>query len=47
MMPGDFAKLLVPACLYTLQNNLAYVAVSNLDAASYQVSQLSRKPVYH
>ena len=37
LMPADFAKLLIPACLYTLQNNLAYIAVSNLDAASYQV----------
>lgn len=36
-MPADFAKLLIPACLYTLQNNLAYIAVSNLDAATYQV----------
>lgn len=35
----DFAKLLVPAVLYTVQNNLAYVAVSNLDAATYQVSE--------
>jgi len=37
LMPADFAKLLIPASLYTLQNNLAYIAVSNLDAASYQV----------
>ena len=36
-MPSDFAKLMIPACLYTLQNNLAYIAVSNLDAATYQV----------
>lgn len=34
---GDMAKLLVPAVLYTIQNNLAYVAVSNLSAAIYQV----------
>jgi len=35
--PKEFAKLLVPAGLYTLQNNLAFIAVSNLDAATYQV----------
>jgi UDP-sugar transporter A1/2/3 len=36
-MPVDFAKLLIPASLYTLQNNLAYIAVFNLDATTYQV----------
>ena len=35
--PMEFAKLVVPACLYTLQSNLLYVAVSNLDAVTYQV----------
>ncbi len=33
----DFAKLLVPGVLYTLQNNLLYVGLSNLPAATYQV----------
>ena len=35
--PVEFAKLVIPACLYTLQSNLLYVAVSNLDAVTYQV----------
>ncbi|KAK9476247.1 nucleotide-sugar transporter-domain-containing protein [Lipomyces japonicus] len=35
---GDCWKLAVPACLYTIQNSLQYVAVSNLDAATFQVT---------
>jgi len=34
-------KLGVPAFLYTLQNNLLFVALSNLPAAMYQVQQRS------
>ena len=31
-------KVSVPSFLYTIQNNLLYVALSNLDAATFQVS---------
>ncbi|CCG83436.1 UDP-galactose transporter [Taphrina deformans PYCC 5710] len=34
----DAWKLTIPAALYTLQNNLQYIAVSNLDAATFQVT---------
>jgi len=36
--PGETLKLLIPSGLYTLQNNLLFVALSNLDAATYQVT---------
>lgn len=36
--PVETMKLGIPACLYTMQNNLLYLAVSNLDAATYQVT---------
>ena len=35
---GDSWKLAIPASLYTLQNSLQYVAISNLDAATFQVT---------
>ena len=35
--PVEMAKLSVPSFLYTVQNNLLYFALSNLDAATYQV----------
>ena len=35
---ADNWKLAIPACLYTLQNRLQYLAVSNLDAATFQVT---------
>lgn len=34
---GDGWKLAIPATLYTLQNSLQYVGVSNLDAVHFQI----------
>ena len=33
----DSWKLTIPALLYTLQNNLQYVAISNLEAATFHL----------
>ncbi|CAI6326000.1 unnamed protein product [Periconia digitata] len=38
MFAGDSWKLAIPAALYTLQNSLQYLAVSNLDPATFQVT---------
>mmetsp|Transcript_5029 Transcript_5029/g.14675 ORF Transcript_5029/g.14675 Transcript_5029/m.14675 type:complete len:320 (-) Transcript_5029:77-1036(-) len=35
--PQEVLKLCVPSFLYTVQNNLLYFALTNLDAATYQV----------
>lgn len=35
--PLDCIKVSVPSLVYTLQNNLIFIGVSNLDAAVFQV----------
>ncbi|XP_055332162.1 UDP-N-acetylglucosamine transporter-like [Paramacrobiotus metropolitanus] len=38
MKPKETAKLIIPAALYTVQNNLLFLALYHLDAATYQVT---------
>ncbi|CAM9566023.1 unnamed protein product [Ectocarpus sp. 8 AP-2014] len=35
--PVELLKMAVPACLYVVQNNLNYVAISNLDGPTFQL----------
>jgi UDP-sugar transporter A1/2/3 len=38
----DSLRMLVPAALYAVQNNLLFIALSNLDSVSYQVLYQSK-----
>lgn len=35
--PVDLFKMAIPACLYVVQNNLNYIAASNLEGPTYQL----------
>lgn len=35
--PAELLKLSIPSVVYAIQNNMAFLALSNLDAAVYQV----------
>ncbi|XP_017267498.1 CMP-sialic acid transporter [Kryptolebias marmoratus] len=42
--PKELLKLSVPSIVYAIQNNMAFVALSNLDAAVYQVTYQLKIP---
>ncbi|KTF73324.1 hypothetical protein cypCar_00041334, partial [Cyprinus carpio] len=42
--PVELLKLSVPSVVYAVQNNMAFVALSNLDAALYQVTYQLKIP---
>jgi UDP-sugar transporter A1/2/3 len=42
--PAETVKLSIPSTLYTIQNNLIILALSNLDAATFQVHMFSQRP---
>ncbi|KAA0708936.1 CMP-sialic acid transporter [Triplophysa tibetana] len=42
--PKELLKLSIPSVVYAIQNNMAFVALSNLDAAVYQVTYQLKIP---
>lgn len=42
--PYETAKLVIPSTLYTIQNNLVILALSYLDAATFQVQSRQNLP---
>ncbi|XP_062323716.1 CMP-sialic acid transporter [Osmerus eperlanus] len=42
--PRELLKLSVPSVVYAIQNNMAFIALSNLDAAVYQVTYQLKIP---
>ena len=44
--PVDCLKLMIPSLLYTLQNNLQFIALSNISAAVFQVALLDDPAVH-
>ncbi|XP_028809141.1 CMP-sialic acid transporter [Denticeps clupeoides] len=42
--PKELLKLSVPSLVYAIQNNMAFIALSNLDAAVYQVTYQLKIP---
>ncbi|KAI1897406.1 hypothetical protein AGOR_G00082970 [Albula goreensis] len=42
--PAELLKLSIPSLVYAVQNNMAFIALSNLDAAVYQVTYQLKIP---
>ncbi|KAJ8397614.1 hypothetical protein AAFF_G00436130 [Aldrovandia affinis] len=42
--PAELMKLSIPSLVYAVQNNMAFIALSNLDAAVYQVTYQLKIP---